>query len=166
MESNATPVEEIKEVNPEIRAAKEFPVSVNWVQRNQFIATDDKSHAIVIDNDKQGGGDETGMTPMRLLLAAVASCTSIDVVDILKKSRQDLTHLTVSARGVKNESYPRYYKEIHLLYKLRGKNLDKSRVERAIRLSEDKYCSVGATVNGKAKISIQYYIEEEGEDKM
>ena len=94
------------------------------------------------------------------MLIAVAACTSMDVVDILAKSRQKLTGLSVSARGVQNEEYPKYYKEIHLLYNVKGKDLDPSRVERAIKLSEEKYCSVGATVSGKAKIIIQYRIEE------
>jgi putative redox protein len=85
----------------------------------------------------------------------------MDVVDILVKSRQNLTGLRVSSRGVQNSEYPKYYKEIYLKYFLRGIDLEKSRVERAIKLSEEKYCSVGATVSGKAKIFITYEIEEE-----
>jgi putative redox protein len=138
----------------------EFPILVNWVQKHQFIAKDETNHAIVIDTALDDHGDETGMSPMKLLLAAVASCTSIDVVDILNKSRQQLTGLSVSARGIQNEEHPKYYNEIHLFYKVSGKNLDKSRVERAIKLSEEKYCSVGATVNGKAKIFTEYQIED------
>ncbi|MCL4518945.1 MAG: OsmC family protein [Thaumarchaeota archaeon] len=137
-----------------------FPVTVDWVRRMQFVAKDDKNHAIVLDTSPESGGDNSGPTPAKLMLMAVAACTSMDVVDILVKSRQKLTGLSVSARGVQNEEYPKYYKEIHLLYSVKGKDLDPSRVERAIRLSEEKYCSVGATVSGKAKIIIQYRIEE------
>jgi putative redox protein len=156
----STPIEEVSNKTP---TASEYPVSISWVRKNQFIAKDELNHAIVLDTSPQSGGDGTGMSPGRLLLAAVAGCTSIDIVDILKKSRQELTELSVSARGVQNEEYPKYYKEIHLLYSLRGKNLDRSKVERAIRLSEEKYCSVGATVSGRAKIFIQYSIENESE---
>jgi putative redox protein len=157
----ASTTNNIIEVTDKTQDKAEYPVSVSWVKKNQFIAKDENNHAIVLDTSPQSGGEGTGMSPGRLLLAAVAGCTSIDVVDILKKSRQELTGLSVLARGVQNEEYPKYYKEIHLTYNLRGRNLDKDRVERAIRLSEEKYCSVGATVSGKAKIFIEYQIKDE-----
>jgi putative redox protein len=135
-----------------------YSVSVNWVKKMQFIGKDDHNHAIVIDVGPESGGERSGPTPTRLLLMAIASCTGIDIVDILTKSRQKLTGLSILARGVQNEDYPKYFKEIHLLYVVEGVNLDPSRVERAIRLSEEKYCSVGATVRGKAKMIIQYEI--------
>jgi putative redox protein len=140
-----------------------FPVSVNWINKMQFIGRDDRNHSLVIDTTPDGGGENTGPSPGRLLLMAVACCTAMDVVDILLKSRQNLTGLQVLTRGVQNSEFPKYYKEIHLKYLLRGFGLEKSRVERAIRLSEEKYCSVGATVSGKAKIFIEYEIEEEKE---
>jgi len=126
----------------------------------QFVGRDEHHHSIVIDATEAGGGENTGPTPMRLLLMAVACCTAMDVVGILLKSRQRLTGLSVSSRGIQNNDYPRYLKEIHLRYVLEGKDLEKDRVERAIRLSEEKYCSVGATVSGKAKIFIKYEIRE------
>jgi len=146
-------------------AHEEYPVSISWVQKMQFIGRDDKNHAIVIDTSPQSGGESTGPTPGRLLLMAVACCTAMDVVDILIKSRQNLTGLKVLARGVQNTEYPKYYKEIHLKYLLKGVGLENSRVERAIKLSEEKYCSVGATVSGKARIFINYEIQEEEKEK-
>ena len=138
---------------------KTFPVSVRWVQKMQFVARDDRNHSIVIDTSPESGGENLGPTPGRLLLMAVAACTAIDIVDILAKSRQKLTGLEVLSRGIQNSEYPKYYREIYLKYRLRGIELDRSRVERAIRLSEEKYCSVGATVSGKAKIFTSYEIE-------
>jgi putative redox protein len=155
----ASPIEEVGETSPE-DDKKEFPVSVNWVRKMQFIGSDEHNHSVVIDTSPAGGGENSGPTPMRLLLMAVACCTAMDVVDILQKSRQNLTGLSVFSRGVQNDEYPRYLKEIHLKYVLEGKDLAKDRVERAIRLSEEKYCSVGATVSGKAKIFIKYEIRE------
>ncbi len=143
-----------------IQKEENFPVSVTWVQKMEFIGKDEKDHAIVIDTGPEGGGESTGPSPGRLLLMAVACCTAMDVVDILVKSRQKLTGLKVLTRSVQNKEYPKYHKEIYLTYVLRGENLDRSRVERAIRLSEEKYCSVGATVSGKAKILIKYVIED------
>ncbi|MHB8700605.1 MAG: OsmC family protein [Nitrososphaerales archaeon] len=141
--------------------AKDFPISVSWVQKMQFIGKDDINNSIVIDASPAGGGDGSGPSPGKLLLMAVACCTAMDVVDILIKSRQNLTGLSVLARGVQNADYPKFYKEIYLRYLLRGRGLEKNRVERAIKLSEEKYCSVGATVSGKAKIYIEYEIEQE-----
>ena len=138
-----------------------FPVSVDWVKDLEFTGKDEFEHSIPLDASPEAGGHKTGPTPGRLLLMAVAGCTAMDVVDILKRSRQNLTALTIKARGVQNTTYPKYYKEIHLKYILKGKALDKSRVERAIQLSQEKYCSVGATVSGKAKIFVDYEVEEE-----
>jgi putative redox protein len=155
----------ISEIHPPLPKGNDqsFPVDVNWVQDLQFIANDENKHSIVLDTSPEAGGHESGPTPGRLLLMAVAGCTAMDVVDILRKSRQKLTRLSVQARAVQNKDYPKYYKEIHLRYILKGKDLEKSRVERAIRLSEEKYCSVGATVSGKAKIFIEYQIQNDDE---
>ena len=137
----------------------EFPVKVDWVSKMQFVANDEKGHSIVLDTNPESGGGGTGPTPGRLLLMAVACCTAIDIVDILQKSRQRLTGLEVLSRGVQNSEYPKYYKEIYLKYILKGVDLEKSNVERAIQLSEEKYCSVGATVSGKARIITSYEIQ-------
>jgi putative redox protein len=130
----ASPIEEVSGTSLE-DDRKEFPVSVNWVQKMQFIGSDEHNHSVVMDTGPAGGGENSGPTPMRLLLMAVACCTAMDIVDILQKSRQNLTELSVFSRGVQNEQYPRYLTEIHLKYVLEGKNLAKDRVERAIRLS-------------------------------
>jgi putative redox protein len=154
-------IEEEGKTSAKPDSKEQFAVSINWIHDMQFVASDDHNHSIVLDTTHEGGGHDSGPTPGRLLLMAVACCTAMDVVDILVKSRQNLTGLRVSCRGVQNSEYPKYYKEIYLKYFLRGVSLEKSRVERAIKLSEEKYCSVGATVSGKAQIFITYEIEEE-----
>ena len=148
-------------VNAGEKSEESFPVSVNWTEGMQFVATDEHNHAIVLDTNREAGGRETGPTPGRLLLMAVASCTAMDVIDILRKSRQKVTGLSVLSRSVKTNVYPKYYKEIYLKYIFKGKQLDKARVERAIKLSEEKYCPVGATVKGKAEIFFEYEIVNE-----
>jgi putative redox protein len=142
------------------KSRETFPVSVDWVQNLQFVGTDERNHSIVMDANPEAGGDQSGPTPGRLLLMAVACCTAMDVVDILRRSRQNLTAISVLTRGVQNKDYPKYYTEIHLRYILKGKTLDKSRVERAIKLSQEKYCSVGATVSGKSNIFVEYEVLE------
>jgi len=135
-----------------------YQIKLNWVKASQFIANDGRGHTIVIDTPLESGGEGSGPSPGRLLLMALAGCTAIDVVDILKKSRQKLTALEIQSRGIQESNHPRYYKEIHLKYILRGKDLVESRVARAIQLSEEKYCSVGATLKGRAKIMTSYEI--------
>ncbi len=154
----------IEEIEGEKSPGETFPVSVNWISGMQFIAADEKNHSIVLDTSPEGGGNNSGPSPSKLLLMAVACCTAMDVVDILGKSRQKLTGLLVKSRGVQNSDYPKYFKEIYLRYFIRGTKLEKSRVERAIRVSEEKYCLVGATVSGRAKIIIEYEILEDSNE--
>lgn len=88
----------------------EFPVNVNWVSGMQFVAGDELKHSIVLDAGPEVGGNQTGPTPGSLLLMAVAGCTAMDVVSILKKSRQNVTGLIITSRSVQTGEYPKYYK--------------------------------------------------------
>jgi putative redox protein len=93
-----------------------------------------------------------------MLLVALAACSSVDVVEILEKKRKKLTLLEVTATGEQDPDPPWTYRKIHVKYRLGGKDLTVKAVEQAIRLSEEKYCSVAATVRGVAKISTEYDI--------
>ena len=94
-----------------------------------------------------------------MLLVALASCSSVDVVEILEKKRLKLTLLEVTATGEQDPDPPWTYRKIHVKYRLGGKGLTDKAVEQAIRLSQDKYCSVSATVRGVAKITTEFEIE-------
>lgn len=135
-------------------------VGVTWVQGVQFVATGAGGHSIVIDAPM---GRETwqGFKPSELLLAAVAGCTGVDVIDILRKKRQRVTDLRVSARGEQREEYPRAFERIHVHYEVTGHDVSKLAVEQAIELSHEKYCMVAATVRGVATISTSYTIAED-----
>lgn len=91
--------------------------------------------------DVSGGAEKTGGGPMELLLAGVTGCTAIDVVLILQKQRQKVTDLEVEATGVRAAENPKVYTEVELVYIVRGEDVDPQAVERAIALSEEKYCS-------------------------
>jgi putative redox protein len=93
-----------------------------------------------------------------MLLVALAACSSVDVVEILEKKRKKLTLLEVTATGEQDPDPPWTYRKIHVKYRLGGKDLTVKAVEQAIRLSEEKYCSVAATVREVAKISTEYDI--------
>lgn len=99
-----------------------------------------------------------GVSPMELILVGLAGCTGIDIVDILEKKREKLKALKVKVRGKKAEDYPMVYKEIEITYLLWGEGIKRESVERAIELSEKKYCSVSAMLCSVAKINSTYQI--------
>jgi putative redox protein len=134
-------------------------VKVKWLDGLRFVANDDKGHSIVIDSSKEHGGEGSAFTPMQLLLVALGSCTGVDVVNILQKQRQKLTGFEIVVSGERVSEYPRVYGKVHVEYKLKGENLRDKAVRTAIQLSEDKYCSVGATIGKTAKMSHSYSVQ-------
>jgi putative redox protein len=134
-------------------------VKVKWVNGMRFEATDSAGHSIVMDASKQAGGEGSGFSPLQLLLAALRGCTGIDIVDILRKQRQQIDDVEIVVSGERVKDPPRVYSDIHVEYRLKGKDISEKAVQRAIQLSEEKYCSVGAMLHAKAKISSSYVIQ-------
>ena len=128
--------------------------TVKWVGSRTFVGSDSGNHSVVLSTS----ADDVGMKPSELLLVALASCTAVDVVDILQKKRIDLKSVTIRISGEQDVEPPWAYNKIHLIYSLRGAGLDAAAAEQAIQLSEEKYCSVAATVSGKAAITWEYEI--------
>jgi putative redox protein len=128
---------------------------VHWVAGRRFIGTDSTNHSVVLSTPDEG----IGMKPSELLLVALSSCTAVDVVDILKKKRSVLTRLEIQSSGEQDADPPWTYRKIHLKYILAGKGLTPRDVEQTIQLSQDKYCSVAATLRGRADITWEYEIE-------
>ena len=111
--------------------------------------------------DVGGGSDKIGGSPMEFLLVGVAGCTAVDVVGMLRKQRQDIAGLEVEAIGTRADEHPMVYTDVTLIYTIRGKNVDPKAVERAIRLSEEKYCSASAMFSRSgAQIDTIFKIEE------
>jgi len=135
-------------------------IKVKWIDGLRFVASDDKDHSIVMDVSKEHGGEGSGFGPMQLLLAAFGGCTGIDVVEVLRKQRQKLEGLEITVSGERVSEPPRVYDKVHVEYKLKGKDLQEEAVKRATQLSQDKYCSVGATLKGKAKITYNQTIQQ------
>jgi len=132
--------------------------TVKWIQGKQFIGVDSTQHSVVLSTPDEG----IGIKPSDLLLIAVASCTAVDVVEILEKKRMALTYLEISSSGEQDQDPPWTFRKIHLHFKIGGKNLTEKAVEQAIQLSEEKYCSVAATVRATAQITTDFEILEEG----
>lgn len=130
--------------------------TVRWIGGKQFVGIDSTNHSVVLST----ADENVGMKPSELLLVALASCTAVDVVDILQKKRMPLTSLEIEVSGEQDTLNPWPFRKIHLIYRLRGEKLDAKSVEQAIHLSEEKYCSVAATVRGVAEITYSFEILE------
>ena len=128
--------------------------SVRWVTDRHFIGTDSDGHSVVLSGQKQA----IGVKPSQMLLVALASCSSVDVVEIMEKKRKPLSMLEVTATGEQEPEPPWPYRRIHLKYRISGKDLTEKAVEQAITLSQEKYCSVAATIRGVAEITTEYEI--------
>ena len=128
---------------------------VRWAGGKRFIGIDSTNHSVVLSSADEG----IGMKPSELLLVALSSCSSVDVVDILSKKRIELTKLDVQATAEQDKEPPWTFRKIHLIYRLAGKGLTERDAEQAIKLSQEKYCSVAATIRGMAEITWEYVIE-------
>ena len=123
-----------------------------------FVGITPSGHAQVIEANTDRS---VAASPMELLLIALGSCTGVDVVSILKKQRQDVTDYRIEVRGERREEFPRSYTRLEVKHILRGRQLAEQAVARAIELSDQKYCSVAATLRGTAEIVTSFEIEEE-----
>ncbi|MEP7358225.1 MAG: OsmC family protein [Anaerolineales bacterium] len=126
-----------------------------WKTGTAFEVTAGSGHAILTDGDAKAG-----ISPMELVLAALIGCSGADVIDILRKKRQDVTGLEIRTHGERSETHPRVYTDIHVNYVITGRGVDSEAVRRAIELSENKYCSVSAMLHGTAKFTIGFEIHE------
>ncbi len=134
-------------------------VRVKWLEKLQFVGTDSSKHSVVMSSQEEENG--VGMSPSQLILVGLGGCTGYDVVGILKKKRQELTGLEITVTSEQDPDPPWTYRKIHIHYEVRGKGLKEKAVHDAIEISEQKYCSVAATLRGKAEITYDYTIIED-----
>lgn len=128
--------------------------TVRRIIGKQFIGIDSTNHSVVLSPASEG----IGVKPSEMLLVALASCTAVDVVEILEKKKINLTSLEISATSEQDQDPPWTFRKIHLLYKVKGEGLTEKALQQAIHLSETKYCSVAATIRGVAEITTGYEI--------
>ncbi len=133
-------------------------VTVKWIEGKRFIGVDSTQHSVVLSSVDEGIGSK----PSDLLLIAVASCSAIDVVDILMKKRMQLSSLVISTSSEQDPNPPWTFRKIHLHFCLGGKNLTEKGVAQAIQLAVEKYCSVAATIRDTAEITFDFEIEPSG----
>lgn len=128
--------------------------NVQWIGGKKFVGTDSTQHSVVLSTPDEG----VGMKPSELLLVALSSCTAVDVVEILAKKRTPLSSLEIQTSAEQDSEAPWTFRKFHLKYIVRGKGLTAKAVEQAIALSEEKYCSVAATVRGVAEVTTEFEI--------
>jgi putative redox protein len=128
--------------------------SVKWIGEQKFVATSPSGHAMTLDSDRDSN---KAPGPMELVLMALGACTATDIVIILEKKRQRLESLEVICSGERAPAPPTVWTKLEILYRLRGQ-LDDAAVKHAIKLSEEKYCSVSAMLQKSAIISWRYEI--------
>lgn len=128
--------------------------TLKWLSGKRFVGIDSTNHSVVLSSKDEG----IGVKPSDMLLIALASCTAIDVVEILAKKRMPLDSLEIVTDGEQDANPPWTFRKVHLKFCLSGKGLTEKAVEQAIQLSEEKYCSVAATIRGVAEITTEFEI--------
>lgn len=133
---------------------------IRLVEGMTFIAESGTGHALVVDGAPDIGGRDLGPRPMELVLMGTGACSAIDVVHILRKARQRVTGCTVELDAERAESDPKVFTRIHFRFVVAGHALAPGQVERAVKLSKEKYCSATAMLAHTAEITSEYVIEE------
>jgi putative redox protein len=116
-------------------------VSTRWLN-NMAFESEINGHKIVIDAKAESGGEDLGPRPKTLMLAALGGCTGMDVVSILKKMRVEFKGVNVIVEGVLTDEHPKHFSKMHVIYEIEGDNLPMDKVEKAVNLSEERYCGV------------------------
>lgn len=133
---------------------------VKWIEGVNFQGESGSGHAVTIDGAPEAGGRNLGVRPMELVLLGAASCTAFDVVTILRKARQPIADCSVEAEAQRAATEPKVFTKIHLRYVVAGRGLDARQVERAVKLSKEKYCSATLMLAKSAEITYDIAIVE------
>jgi putative redox protein len=132
--------------------------TIHFAENDFFVGITPSGHAQTIETDSQR---HSAATPMELLLLALGGCTGVDVISILRKKRQQISDYRIEVSGERRAEHPKAYTRLFVKHIVRGRGVSKDAVERAIELSDQKYCSVAATLRGTAEIVTSYEIIED-----
>ncbi|HMA62384.1 MAG TPA: OsmC family protein [bacterium] len=135
-------------------------VTVQQGQGATFLAKADSNHWVVMDSIKKFGGSEAATKPMEMLLMSLGGCTGMDVLSLLKKMRVDIDDFRIEISAERADEHPKVYTKIDLVYFFKGKEIDRDKVDKAVSLSQDKYCSVSAILKETAELTHSIEIEE------
>jgi len=136
--------------------------TIKWIDGVAFVGESESGHAVVLDGPPTAGGRNIGIRPMELLLIGMGGCSAFDVVSILTKGRQDLVDCRAELSAERAEEDPKVFTRIHVHYVVSGRGLKAATVERAIKLSAEKYCSASIMLGKTAEVTHDYEIIETG----
>ena len=146
-------------LNLEDNGEQIMKMTATWTGGKRFVYESATGHGLLTDAPAEVGGGDTAVTPIELLILGLIGCTGVDVTSILTKMKEPLEGLMVTAETERADEHPRVYTKIHLTYHVKGA-VNIKKLERAINLSEDRYCSVSAMLSKTAEITHDYVIEE------
>ena len=135
----------------------EKQISVVWKGGMAFEAQIDE-YRVMMDANPAAGGQHLGPTPKPLLMASLGGCTGMDVISLARKMRQEVESLEIKVQGSIAEEHPMKYEAIHLIFEFTGKDLDAEKLQKAVDLSSEKYCGVGATLKGAVGVTYEVRI--------
>jgi putative redox protein len=133
---------------------------VKWLDNMSFVGESASGHSVVMDGPPEFGGRDLGIRPMEMLILGLGGCSSFDVILILGKSRQQVEGCEVELEYQRAEENPKVYTRIHMHFIVTGRGLDEKKVERAINLSAEKYCSASVMLGKTAEITHDFEIRE------
>ena len=134
--------------------------SLKWAGGAAFVGLSSGGHKVVIDGPPEGGGRDLGPRPMEMILLGLGACSSYDIVSILKKARQDISSVEIDVDGKRADSIPSVFTDIHLHFRVAGRNVSERQVERAVQLSAEKYCSASIMLGKAANITYSFEVAE------
>jgi putative redox protein len=135
---------------------------IKWVEGRTFVGESGTGHKIVLGTASQPGGPTPGPSPMELVLIGTGGCSAYDVVHILEKGRETIEDCVVEMEAERAETEPRVFTRIHMHYVVKGRKLSPAKVERAVQLSVEKYCSASAMIAKTATITHDFEVVETG----
>lgn len=133
---------------------------IKWVEGVSFLGETESGHAVLMDGAPEAGGRNLGPRPMETVLIGMGSCTSFDVLHILRKTRQEITDCVAEISADRAEGDPKVFTRIHVHFVITGRRLKQQQVERAIKLSAEKYCSASIMLAKTAEITHDFEIRE------
>lgn len=134
---------------------------VTWINGRAFLGESGSGHAVVMDGAPEAGGRNIGVRPMEMLLLGLGGCTAFDVVMILERGREDVRGCEIDLDGERASEDPKVFTKVKMTFTLRGRNLNPAKVERAIQLSHEKYCSASKMFEHTAVIEHEWKIVED-----
>ncbi len=134
-------------------------INLSW-KKGMAFETELYGHKLTIDADQSNGGQDLGPRPKALMMVALAGCTGMDIVSILEKMRVDLVDLNVKVEGEVSEEHPKQFISMHIIYEFWGKDLPMEKLEKAVSLSDERYCGVSATLKKGIPVTHEIVVRE------